>query len=487
MIRKKSGELVRPALRPASARRRPSSMPGTPTFAKVVHFDSQLEQVRHFLQVDKPVAVSAETSPVDDHENDTEFPWGIKPSGEPISDWKLRLVNFPQSQSSQKPVRLENLSLSTSQTNLVGIVAVANLAFQKQVAARFTFDRWETVSEVVAEYSHEAQSRVPDGYDRFSFSIKLADQANLESKTLLACIRYSVSGREYWDNNSSMNYQVAFDKAPKVEKHGSRLASRPALPKSRSFRGSHKFRPHSMSSFDDFSGMGNYLSFPRPVSLPQDDSDGIEPITLARRDKQSRQAFGNRYDFGASLSATVRTQPTDDRTTVTARAKAAKETDETKVKLVVDRAEPVCESNHETAQSEPPQRSFAGKPHHDSTVYKELVDKYCFVRHPLHLLQLLTILVWVSSGVDACPATTTQRKRKPQGQRGRIAAFAQSPAAANSASLSVDLSRPEHPTAVSPFDAPISERGPDPGANQRVSRATWSLTLHPGLTVWLRY
>merc|ERR1712169_73219 len=55
MVRKKSGELVRPALRPSS-RRRPSSMPGTPVFSKAVHFDSHLEHVRHFLQVDRPLA-----------------------------------------------------------------------------------------------------------------------------------------------------------------------------------------------------------------------------------------------------------------------------------------------------------------------------------------------------------------------------------------------------------------------------------------------
>jgi hypothetical protein len=66
MLRKKSGEAVRPVLR-ASARRRPNSMPGTPTFSKAVHFDSHLEHVQRF---DQPQAVSA-----DDEDSETYWGW----------------------------------------------------------------------------------------------------------------------------------------------------------------------------------------------------------------------------------------------------------------------------------------------------------------------------------------------------------------------------------------------------------------------------
>lgn len=49
ILRKESGKLIRPVLRPSSARRRPLSMPGTPTPSKTVHFDPHLEYARHFL------------------------------------------------------------------------------------------------------------------------------------------------------------------------------------------------------------------------------------------------------------------------------------------------------------------------------------------------------------------------------------------------------------------------------------------------------
>ena len=396
MVRKKSGGLVRPALRPP-AHRRPSSMPGTPTYSKAVHFDSQLEHIRHFLQLDKPLAVSAETSPVEDYDNDDEFPFGHDGTDGRSFEWELRLSNFPKDSPSQvrKPVRLERLSLSSDKNNLLGVVAVANLAYHKSVAARFTFDYWKTVSEVTAEYTHDVRRKhVHDGFDRFAFSIKLADQANLENKTMFACVRYNVGGKEYWDNNNSMNYQVDFLKKAKLkpEQRASPSGPRPPLPRSRSFAGSHVSRPHSMPpSFDDFADMDSYLTFGRSElvkgqPLPQDASDDVEPVTPTRRDKQARQAFGNRYDFGASLSAAIRTKPTHDRTTLTARAKSGKDDAEAfeprkDARLLVDKATPVSEITRRNAHPERSKSSslVSDKPHHESTVYKELVDKYCFV------------------------------------------------------------------------------------------------------------
>lgn len=396
MVRKKSGELVRPALRPSSASRRPSSMPGTPTYSKAVHFDSQLEHIRHFVQLDKPLAVSAETSPVDDHDTEGEFPFGRGASRGPSIEWELRLANFPKDPSSKahKPVHLERLSLSPDNLNLVGVVAVANMAFNKQVAARFTFDFWKTVSEVTAEYTHDVRRKqAHDGFDRFTFNIKLADQANLENKTMFACIRYTVDGKEYWDNNNSMNYQVGFLQSTKskTEQHASTAAGRPALPRSRSYAGT-MGRPHSMPpSFDDFSDMDSYLTFGRSGhakgdTLARDESHDVDPVTPVRRDKQAGQAFGNRYDFGASLSAAMRTKPTHDRTTLTARAKSGKcsaedQNNKREARLLVEKSTPVSEITRQNAHSEANKSAtlVSDKPRHESTVYKELVDKYCFV------------------------------------------------------------------------------------------------------------
>src|SRR2546423_1324189 len=61
MVRKKSGEVVKPSLKSAYFKRRPQSLPSTPVYPKAVHFDAQLEHVRHFLHSEKPLAVSTNT------------------------------------------------------------------------------------------------------------------------------------------------------------------------------------------------------------------------------------------------------------------------------------------------------------------------------------------------------------------------------------------------------------------------------------------
>lgn len=323
MVRKKSGELVRPALRPPS-RRRPSSMPGTPTFSKAVHFDSHLEHVRHFLQVDRPLAVSAGTSPAENYDSDSEYPFpGDRRA--PQHEWEIIINNFPVETEARKahPVRLERLWMSSDQKSLIGSVAVDNLSFHKNVTCRFTLDYWKTTSEVAAEYVAEiVPKQTPQGHDRFQFIIKLSDMANLESRTLFFCIRYNVGGQEFWDNNNNTNFQVDFKKKPVGSKNtfqsvGVRSAG--ALPRSnRRSNPAAAPRPKSMPvGFDDFNddakvnanqSIQDYLGESNPpLRLKSSKSTSSIPSDnlTSRLASPSGQAFANRYDFGASLTAAM--------------------------------------------------------------------------------------------------------------------------------------------------------------------------------------
>lgn len=406
MVRKKSGELVRPALRPASLRR-PSSMPGTPTYSKAVHFDSHLEHVRHFLQVDRPLAVSAGSSPNDNYESDTEYPFRDSSAPRtPPTEWELVLNNFPGDSPIRKvlPVRLERVWMSPDQKSLVGSIIVANLAFQKTVHCRFTFDYWKTTSEVAAEYAQEIRPRETEsGYDRFQFAIKLSDMANLESKTLYFCIRYIVNGQEHWDNNSNINFQVDFRKKA-VPQNGKRnfqgASSRPAnsLPRSnRRSNASAAPRPKSMpvGALDDFDSQVNYdqpihefLGESQPLRLKTSKSASMLPSDnlSGRLSAPSGQAFGHRYDFGASLSAAIKSRkdPRNDDHLYMKNAKKAptfevrpasvpvvKPAPETKpVAVVVPQvASPVTTV---PGTDSPAAASIA------SSSYEEILNKYCF-------------------------------------------------------------------------------------------------------------
>lgn len=418
MVRKKSGELVRPALRPASGKRRPSSMPGTPTYSKAVHFDQRLEHVRHFLQVDRPLAVSAGSSPVESiFYDDSDFPFGNDENGSrsrPFS-WEIRLTNFPDATSGRKslPVRVEKVYLSDDGKTLVGAVAARNIAFHKLVVARFTLDYWKTTSEVVADYDNDIRGKIADdGYDRFLFNIKLEDQANLENKTLFFCIRYTVNGQEFWDNNSSFNYQVNFSKKAKTQTGKNGMQAKPINPLQRS-QPSPTFsrRPRSMpvTSADNFSSGYDFSSFPQPYAVAGDSPIRLRNAKAAGdvrlnasspRTNAAGQAFGNRYNFGASLSATIQAfgngvqtredvkLPSEELTSSSSRSERTDEQIASTVNGYQDEMEKKStkpkRSQPPTQEQSKPSALTAEKPSLQSSSYHELLDKYCFVRSQIN-------------------------------------------------------------------------------------------------------
>jgi hypothetical protein len=292
------------------------------------------------------------------------------------------------------PVRLEKLWLSADQKTLLGSVAVANLAFHKAVTCRFTLDYWKTTSEVAADYSHEIRPReTPLGHDRFTFSIKLADTANLESKTLFLCVRYTVNGTEYWDNNANSNFQIDFRKKhlPMNGKNNFQGASsRPAngLPRSSRRTGSaNQPRPKSMPvGFGEF-GDDAKISFDQPIHeylgesenstgglrLKSKSTGNLASDNISKDfGSPSGVAFSNRYDFGASLSAAV--QAAKDKET-------SQDKDGLYMKANVRNSKPTL-TVPEPVNNVKSQATAPGATSPNSTIssssYEELVNKYCF-------------------------------------------------------------------------------------------------------------
>jgi hypothetical protein len=378
LVRKKSGELVKPSLVRPSSQRRHSSLPGTPTYKRGVHFDEHLEEVRHFLVADRPIAVSAGTSPADgrDDDQDYHFPDDKSPATSNAVSWEIRAVNFPPLHEHRRhmPIRADRLFLSADQKSLIGIVAVANLAFQKTVVARFTLDYWKTTSEVVAEYDPEQRLKPrDDGFDQFKFSIKLSDQANLETRTLLLCLRYDVNGTQYWDSNDGQNFQVDFMKktksAPEEEPKPMRALphskhnNAPALPRSRS---TPAFDEDFAASMEERHSLRFKES--RERLLPD------TPPPTMRKHNSSGSNFGTRYDFGASLS------------TALSNAQAALG-DKSGIKSKSNGLPPKPSVNPAFFTGSPVQGNGSGSPMPqnlqnkalDSRAYQEFVSKYCFV------------------------------------------------------------------------------------------------------------
>ncbi|KAJ7491126.1 putative phosphatase regulatory subunit-domain-containing protein [Mycena latifolia] len=234
MVRKKSGQPVKSSLKSKSPAPRGAlavvlpgpggagsskSAPSTPTATRSrVHFDTT-EHVKLFLAAQRPLAVSRDGSPTEDTSGGegSDFPEWIfgRERDEPLGRLEMAADVPSPPPGSELDVKLQTLALADDGASVNGTVAVRNLAFDKWVAVRFTFDAWQTTSEVTARFAHS----LPGGaVDVFAFSVRLADLlARIEGKEMLLAVRYTSAGREMWDNNAGGNYRAVFRRVRDAE------------------------------------------------------------------------------------------------------------------------------------------------------------------------------------------------------------------------------------------------------------------------------
>ncbi|KAF9147639.1 hypothetical protein BG015_010680 [Linnemannia schmuckeri] len=176
--------------RPSSIRS--FSSPTPLTSPKYVHFNTQLEHVRLFLQGETPACVGERETLVDPRQHDRS-----------TSDIKVALSNWtPVVADSFQPV---NIDSGAAPLQLHGKILVQNIAFHKHVSVRYTIDFWQTQCEVGAEFEESIKGT---SVDRFSFVIPLGMERTVVEKTFCLAVRYRVIGREFWDSNNGMNYHI---------------------------------------------------------------------------------------------------------------------------------------------------------------------------------------------------------------------------------------------------------------------------------------
>lgn len=114
-------------------------------------------------------------------------------------------------------VSLESLSVSTART-LRGIVRVKNLAFEKRVFVRYSFDAWKTSADITCHYRPAFYpGEIDNSHDRFSFALTVPPDFASGSAEFVLC--FQCDGREYWDNNYGANYRLVSPnwRAPDVD------------------------------------------------------------------------------------------------------------------------------------------------------------------------------------------------------------------------------------------------------------------------------
>ncbi|XP_066173831.1 protein phosphatase 1 regulatory subunit 3B isoform X1 [Sylvia atricapilla] len=100
-------------------------------------------------------------------------------------------------------VCLENCMLK--EKSVVGTVKVKNLAFEKMVKIRMTFDTWKSFVDHPCQYVKDTYGG--SDQDTFSFDISLPEGIQSHERVEFA-ISFECNGKVYWDNNRGTNYRI---------------------------------------------------------------------------------------------------------------------------------------------------------------------------------------------------------------------------------------------------------------------------------------
>lgn len=90
--------------------------------------------------------------------------------------------------------------------NIRGEMFVANLAYEKHVKVRFSWDSWHTQQEIDGEF----HSNCTKDIDKFVFEIPIPKEYTVKNFKVEFAVSYTVLGDTYWDNNNGFNYHVLF-------------------------------------------------------------------------------------------------------------------------------------------------------------------------------------------------------------------------------------------------------------------------------------
>ncbi|XP_029082361.1 protein phosphatase 1 regulatory subunit 3B isoform X1 [Monodon monoceros] len=88
---------------------------------------------------------------------------------------------------------------------IAGTVKVQNLAFEKMVKVRMTFDTWKSFTDFPCWYVKDTYAG--SDKDTFSFEISLPEKIQSYERMEFA-VCYECNGQTYWDSNKGKNYRI---------------------------------------------------------------------------------------------------------------------------------------------------------------------------------------------------------------------------------------------------------------------------------------
>ncbi|KAI8636273.1 putative phosphatase regulatory subunit-domain-containing protein [Parasitella parasitica] len=221
----------------------------------------------------------------------------------------LRIIcpRWPSSQETtdyySKNILLDKNQFSVSDDNsfIKGKLMVRNLALDKSVSIRYTFDAWTTVQDVDASFFGPYLKNT--SFDIYEFAMELGyrqltDRGEMRGKLEFA-VRFTAGDKDYWDNNNGRHYQIKIISDPLND---------PWATEKRQLKATNTDDPQEDDKYAD-------------EDEDEDEDDGEEEkekhsqFTNALKGYKHAKPFhlnkrqpwlGTRYDFGQSLSLAKR-------------------------------------------------------------------------------------------------------------------------------------------------------------------------------------
>ncbi|NWH65320.1 PR3CB phosphatase, partial [Geococcyx californianus] len=88
---------------------------------------------------------------------------------------------------------------------LSGTVKVRNIAYEKKVMVRITFDGWKSFRDISCQYMHSTYGSADT--DTFSFELALP-KPSISRRDTEFCISFRCGQKTHWDNNHGHNYKI---------------------------------------------------------------------------------------------------------------------------------------------------------------------------------------------------------------------------------------------------------------------------------------
>ncbi|KAH3682977.1 hypothetical protein WICPIJ_006064 [Wickerhamomyces pijperi] len=223
----------------------PQGMDGNSTSSKQVRFSNNLTRVKTFSILSKPMSVSANLpEPVfltkdyskpmfmcydsgnddeDESSSDDEGFFKMKPKANKVSPIRksyrssnhskhiLKLHNFKTPNMLRGTERIKLIELKIDSINnfeLLGVIHVVNLCFEKKVEIKYSIDNWKSNFIHFANYHKSINSRTDEFQFKINFKNLIKSKDYSDNNLLQICLIYCANNETYYDNNSNENYKL---------------------------------------------------------------------------------------------------------------------------------------------------------------------------------------------------------------------------------------------------------------------------------------